>query len=137
MSAKRTTKVELTEKGEVVKVLPGGRRQRIRDKTDWKRLEAMADAEIERTARDDPDAPLLTARQLKESYRVPDNVNVSAVRKRLHMSQQVFACKYGFALDAVQDWEQGRAQPDGPARAYLLVIDREPRAVVRALAAPS
>jgi hypothetical protein len=30
-------------------------------------------------------------------------------------------------LRTLQDWEQGRAQPDGPARAYLLVILREPR----------
>lgn len=133
MSAKRTTKVEMSDKGHVVKVLAGGRRRRMRGKTDWEKLETMSDEEIARAAREDPDAPLLTAKQLKKSYSVPDNVNVSAVRKRLHMSQQVFAYKYGFALDAVQDWEQGRRRPNRSARVLLQVIAREPDAVDRAL----
>jgi putative transcriptional regulator len=77
--------------------------------------------------------PLLTARQLKESYRVPDKVNVRSVRKNLHMSQQVFSHRYGFALDAVQDWEQGRRKPNRSARVLLMVIAREPDAVNRAL----
>jgi len=34
----------------------------------------------------------------------------------------------------VRDWEQGRSQPDSAARAYLMVIEREPEAVERALA---
>ena len=43
--------------------------------------------------------------------------------------------RYGLNPRTLQDWEQDRAQTDGPARAYLLVILREPRAVERALAA--
>lgn len=33
-------------------------------------------------------------------------------------------------LGTLKGWEQGRVQPDGPARTYLLVIHREPRALV-------
>jgi putative transcriptional regulator len=43
------------------------------------------------------------------------------------------AARFGFALNAVQNWEQGRREPDGAARAYLTVIDRSPIAVRRAL----
>jgi len=45
-----------------------------------------------------------------------------------------FATRYGLNPRRLQDWEQGRAQTDGPARAYLLVILREPRVVERAAA---
>ena len=59
---------------------------------------------------------------------------VRAIRRRSGLSQAAFAAAYGLNLRTLQDREQGRAQPDRPARAYLLVIDREPRAVARALA---
>jgi putative transcriptional regulator len=65
---------------------------------------------------------------------VPDNVDVAAIRKRLRLSQAEFAQQFGFKLDAVQNWEQGRRKPDGAARAFLRVIEREPEAVQRALA---
>ena len=38
------------------------------------------------------------------------------------MSQQEFARAYHIPLDTLNDWEQGRRQPDGPAAAYLQVI---------------
>jgi putative transcriptional regulator len=66
---------------------------------------------------------------------VPDEVDVKAIRRKLGMSQRQFAASFGFALDAVQNWEQGRRRPDGAARAFLKVIEREPEAVRRALAA--
>ena len=50
------------------------------------------------------------------------------------MSQAEFASRFGFKLDAVQNWEQGRRRPEGAARAFLRVIEREPEAVQRALA---
>jgi putative transcriptional regulator len=71
------------------------------------------------------------------TYRVhvPDRVDVKAIRRKLGMSQAQFAASFGFGLDAVQNWEQGRRRPDGAARAFLKVIEREPEAVRRALAA--
>ena len=49
------------------------------------------------------------------------------------MTQRAFADVFGFTLAQLRDWEQGRASPTHAARAYLLVIDREPEAVQRAL----
>jgi putative transcriptional regulator len=71
------------------------------------------------------------------TYRVhvPPEVHVKAIRRKLGMSQAQFARSFGFGLDAVQNWEQGRRRPEGAARAFLKVIEREPDAVRRALAA--
>jgi putative transcriptional regulator len=65
---------------------------------------------------------------------VPEEIDVAAIRKRLGLSQAEFAGRFGFKLDALQNWEQGRRRPDGAARAFLRVIEREPEAVRRALA---
>ena len=65
---------------------------------------------------------------------VPERVDVKAIRRRLGLSQRQFSERFGFRVDAVQNWEQGRRRPEGAARALLTVIDREPDAVRRALA---
>ena len=65
--------------------------------------------------------------------KIPPQVDVIAIRKRLGLSQAGFARRFGFSPRAVQDWEQGRRKPESAARAYLLVIAREPKAVDRAL----
>jgi putative transcriptional regulator len=66
---------------------------------------------------------------------VPDTIDVKALRRSLKLSQAAFARRYGFNPARIRDWEQGRSRPDGAVRAYLLVIQREPEAVERALAA--
>lgn len=65
--------------------------------------------------------------------KIPDAIDVKAIRGRLGMSQARFAGAYGFSVDSVRNWEQGRRKPDVSARALLTVIDREPEAVRRAL----
>ena len=60
---------------------------------------------------------------------------VVALRKRLKLSRQKFADRFGLDVRAVQEWEQGRRVPDRAARVLLTVIDRDPESVVRALAA--
>lgn len=65
---------------------------------------------------------------------VPDEVDVKRLRKKLGCSQSDFSRRFGFAIDAVQDWEQHRRTPDRTARILLTVIAREPDAVSRALA---
>jgi putative transcriptional regulator len=69
-----------------------------------------------------------------KSYKmhIPAEIDVRAVRVRLNMTQEEFAVRYGLTL--ARDWEQGRSSPDSAARAYLTVIEREPKAVARALA---
>lgn len=65
---------------------------------------------------------------------VPDEIDVRAIRKRFKLSQARFAAKFGFDSRALQDWEQKRRLPDRSARILLRVIEREPKAVERALA---
>jgi putative transcriptional regulator len=71
----------------------------------------------------------------KYRVHVPKAVNVRAIRSRLGMSQTQFAAAFGFSINTLRHWEQGKRQPEGAARAYLMVIDREPKAVRRALKA--
>jgi putative transcriptional regulator len=49
------------------------------------------------------------------------------------MTQEEFAARFGFSVNTLRHWEQGKRQPEGPTRAYLLVIDRAPKAVQKAL----
>ena len=64
---------------------------------------------------------------------VPEHIDVKAISEKVGLSQAKFANQFGFAVDSVRNWEQGRRQPDVAARAFLMVIDREPDAVRRAL----
>ena len=63
----------------------------------------------------------------------PAAKRIVALRKRMKLSRQRFADRFGLDARAVQDWEQGRRVPDRAARVLLTVIDRDPEAVVRAL----
>jgi len=64
---------------------------------------------------------------------IPEDVDVKAIRSRLGMTQEEFAGRFGFSVNTLRHWEQGRRVPEGPTRAYLFVIDRDPKAVQRAL----
>lgn len=79
---------------------------------------------------------LAHARGARDGYvaHVPEEVDVATIRKRLGLSQNAFAARFGVKLDALQNWEQGRRRPEGAVRAFLRVIEREPAAVQRALA---
>ena len=76
-----------------------------------------------------------TTRGQAYTVQVPATVDVKAIRKRLGLTQAAFAQRYGFEVSSIRNWEQGRRQPEGPARTLLVVIDREPEAVFRALCA--
>jgi putative transcriptional regulator len=64
-----------------------------------------------------------------------DPTDVAAVRRAIGMSQPEFAAAFGISVWTLRKWEQGRRAPQGPARALLQVIAREPAAARRALAA--
>ncbi|MGA7712957.1 MAG: helix-turn-helix domain-containing protein [Rhizomicrobium sp.] len=70
-------------------------------------------------------------------YRVhiPQEIDVRAIRTKLKMTQEAFAQQFGFSVNTLRHWEQGKRIPEGPTRAYLLVIDRAPKAVTKALRA--
>ena len=61
-------------------------------------------------------------------------VNVKAIRRRLGKSQSQFAHMIGVSVATLQNWEQGRRRPEGPARALLRVAATNPEAVAAALA---
>lgn len=60
-------------------------------------------------------------------------IGVKNVRKKLHVSQLEFAHMIGVSVDTLQNWEQGRRKPDGPALALLRVAQTSPEIVMRAL----
>ena len=66
---------------------------------------------------------------------VPARIDVRAIRVKLGMTQEEFAARFGFSVNTLRHWEQGKRQPEGPTRAYLLVIARAPKAVEKALKA--
>ena len=51
---------------------------------------------------------------------------VQTIRAKLHLSQSAFAGLMGVSLRTVQDWEQGRRKPSGPALALLRIADQSP-----------
>lgn len=70
------------------------------------------------------------------TYRVhvPDRIDVCSIRRNLGMSQSEFSRSFGISLHTLRKWEQEGRQPEGPARAYLKVIEKRPDAVREALA---
>lgn len=59
--------------------------------------------------------------------------DVKAIRAKLNKSQSEFALMIGVSVSTLQNWEQGRRQPEGPARALLKVAAENPAAVAAAL----
>lgn len=48
------------------------------------------------------------------------------IRARLQLSQAAFAGMMGVSLHTIQDWEQGRREPSGPAKALLRIAEQHP-----------
>ena len=93
--------------------------------TDWKKIEAMTDADIARQIAANPDA-------------APDmapEIDVRAIRGAVGMTQAEFAAAYQFSVRTVQQWERGAKRPSGPARTLLRAIKADPEGLRRALAA--
>jgi putative transcriptional regulator len=60
-------------------------------------------------------------------------VDVRKGRKRLGLSQDDFAQAFGVSASTLRKWEQGQRTPTGAAKTLLKIVEREPRAVMRAL----
>lgn len=60
-------------------------------------------------------------------------VDVKSIRNRLGKSQSQFAFMIGVSVATLQNWEQGRRKPEGPAQALLRVAAVNPGAVEKAL----
>ncbi len=59
--------------------------------------------------------------------------DVRAIRERLGLSQSRFAAMIGVSSRTLQNWEQKRREPEGPAKALLRVVERSPQVVLEAL----
>jgi putative transcriptional regulator len=90
----------------------------------------MSEGAIMRAARVDRDAEPLTRADLKRMRRTPQ---AKIIRRALELTQEEFAARYHIPLGTLRDWEQGRAEPDQPTRAYLTLIGRDPEHVNRTL----
>ena len=64
----------------------------------------------------------------------PRPVDVKALRARVGMTQEQFAARFGFSAATLRQWERGDRTPRGPALVLLNVIERNPGAVIAALA---
>jgi putative transcriptional regulator len=107
----------------------------IETDTDWGAIHALTDDQIHQAALSDPDAqpiPLGSDEEIAKLglHRI---VNVKKLRDRLGMTQDAFSAAYRIPLGTLRDWEQRRKTPDAPARAYLAVIAKDPKAVARLL----
>jgi putative transcriptional regulator len=105
---------------------------RDEDRTDWAKVDSIADAALDEIVRNDPDDVYLTEAALADAIPVYP-VDLKKLKRRLGLTQESFAARFGFALGTLRNWERGRRRPDGPAQILLQVIDREPEAVERAL----
>jgi putative transcriptional regulator len=127
---KTTTSARIRADGTVVEILDGGV-ERPFPKTP---MRPMTEEEISAAAAADPDARPMTPEQLATARRIP---RIKTLRRALGLTQDEFATRYHIPLGTLRDWEQGRREPDQPARAYLKVIAADPEGVSRSLASGS
>ena len=64
---------------------------------------------------------------------VVSTIDVKALRERIGLTQAEFSRMIGVSIKTLQNWEQGRREPEGPAKALLRVVEKEPQAVLSAL----
>jgi len=84
-------------------------------------------------------ASIKEAGQIKAGRKAPSRVHeikppeIKMVRENLNVSQNEFALMIGVSVRTLQNWEQGRRQPEGPAKALLRIASKNPSAVLEAL----
>ncbi len=124
--SKTATIAKMRPDGSVVEVLADGSERPFPQTP----MRPMTPEEIEEAARADPDARPMTDDEFVRAKRVP---RIKTLRRALGLTQEEFAAQYRIPIGTLRDWEQGRSEPDQPARAYLTVIAHDPDGVRRAL----
>ena len=125
--SKTDTIVRMHRDGTLHRMMPDGTEVPVPDPGP---LAPMTEKEISEAARRDPDARPITDDEFRVARKVP---RIKTLRRALALTQEEFAARYHIPLATLRDWEQGRSEPDQPARAYLTVIARDPEGVRRAL----
>ena len=84
-------------------------------------------------------ASIKEAGEIKDGHRTPSRIfeirppDIKNVREKLNVSQNEFALMIGVSVRTLQNWEQGRRKPEGPAKALLRIASKNPKAVLDAL----
>jgi len=84
-------------------------------------------------------ASIKEAGEIKAGRKAPSRMyeikppEIKTVRDKLNVSQNDFALMIGVSVRTLQNWEQGRRTPEGPAKALLRIASRNPSAVLDAL----
>jgi putative transcriptional regulator len=78
------------------------------------------------------EANLIKRGQLRPGrvFRVNPESNIVRVRSKLGLSQSKFAAILGISVDTLQNWEQGRRTPTGPAKVLLKIAARHPEVLL-------
>ena len=126
--SKTSTFVRMQSDGTLVRIKPDGTEEKVVVHPPA----PMRDEAITAAALRDPDAQPLTDADVARMKRVP---RTKTLRRALGLTQEAFAARYHIPLGTLRDWEQGRCEPDQPARAYLTVIAHDPEGVHQALQA--
>jgi putative transcriptional regulator len=124
--SKTTTTARIRPDGTVVEILDDGS-ERPFPKT---AMRPMTEEEVHAAAMADPDARPMTPEERATARAVP---RVRTLRRALGLTQEEFGARYHIPLGTLRDWEQGRTEPDQPARAYLRVIASNPEGVWKTL----
>jgi len=93
-------------------------------------MRPMSEQQIAAAAAADPDARPMSEAEFLSARRTP---SVKTLRRALGLTQDEFASRFRIPLGTLRDWEQGRSEPDQPAKAYLRAIAGDAAAVQRAL----
>jgi len=102
--------------------------RRVKPRVDRAKIEATTEADIRRHMREDD-------QEESDLAGYAPVIPPQALRKRLGMTQEVFAKALRIPLSTLRNWEQGRVLPDPAARSLLAIVARNPKAALRALAA--
>ena len=104
-----------------------------RERTDWRRIDAMTDEDIARQIAEDPDvAPDMSEALERGEFEVVWGIDVEHIRSRTGLDQVAFAQRFGVSLDELVDWETWGRAPNRTIWTYLKLIEREPDLLTRA-----
>ncbi|MGA7354238.1 MAG: helix-turn-helix domain-containing protein [Candidatus Cybelea sp.] len=115
-------------------------RDTLDEHVDWSRLTSTPQEEADAIAAESKRVHGLTGRYTRFRTRVDGEVrdipipDVKALREGMGLTQAAFASRFRLSQRTVQQWEQGRALPDTPARILLKAIERAPEILEAAAA---
>ena len=115
----------------IVRVRPDRTLER-KTATGWEKIEipeARSTGDPDNPAYD-PDNPPRTEAQLSRMKRVP---RARSLRRALMLTQEEFSARYHIPIGTLRDWEQGRTEPDAPAKALLHLIASDPEGAAEKL----